>query len=374
MQSFEFIDLILFLGISQGLFLAFTLQVLTKKNKAANKILSIILWVTTITLFGRMVYSRFSDNLYVIRIVILVDVIIFVLGPLSYLYMRKLVFEEKLNFRKILYHFIPVFFHLAFVLWSYTRTIPELHELIKQGALNFPFFVIETIGLISNIVYIFLCLKLIKLYSKERKENLSYMSNLLPFLYTYIVSISLFVTAWFLSYINFNIYYFNLKYISYNLVWILISVFVYVVSFYSLKQPEIFRMPLTKKNKIKNKERLCDREVAMLKDKLEELLVDEKIYLNHKLTLVDLAKKLDTTTNNVSWLLNNIHNCAFYDYINKYRVREFISKIHNGEHHNHTLLALSMDSGFNSKSTFNKAFKAEFNDTPSNYIKRLNIT
>lgn len=101
-------------------------------------------------------------------------------------------------------------------------------------------------------------------------------------------------------------------------------------------------------------------------------MINEKVYFNHKLTLVDLAKRLNTSTNNVSWLLNNIHKCTFYDYINTYRVKAFVEKIHNGEHHHHTLLALSMDSGFNSKSTFNKAFKAVINDTPSNYIKKLN--
>lgn len=100
-------------------------------------------------------------------------------------------------------------------------------------------------------------------------------------------------------------------------------------------------------------------------------MVAKKIYLNNELTLKDLAQELGTTTNNVSWLLNNIHQCSFYDYINQYRVQEFILKIQNGEHFKHTILALSLDSGFNSKSTFNKAFKMVKNDTPSNYIKSL---
>ena len=61
---------------------------------------------------------------------------------------------------------------------------------------------------------------------------------------------------------------------------------------------------------------------------------------------------------------------TFYDFINHYRVKEFVKKVENQEHLKHTILALSMDVGFNSKSTFNKAFKDTMQDTPSNYIKK----
>ncbi len=374
MQSFEFIDLILFLGASQGIFLAVTLQLVTKKNKAANKILSLLLLLVTITLLGRMLYFKYATYAFTYRIAALVDVIIFVFGPLSYMYIRRLIFNEKPGFRLSLPHFIPILGYLVFGFSSYTYTISEWKELLAQGALNLPFFITETAGIISNIVYVFLIANMIKKYKKEQQENLSYFQGLLSYLHTYIIAVSLFVIAWIFSYINFNLYYLNLNYISYNLIWVLISAFVFVIGFYSLKQPDIFRMPLIKEQETNVKERLSQETILQLKDSLEKLIVDEKIYLNHKLTLADLAKKLDTTTNNVSWLLNNIHKSTFYDFINKYRVKEFVRKIHKGEHHQHTLLALSMDAGFNSKSTFNKAFKAELNDTPSNYIKKLTTT
>jgi len=161
--------------------------------------------------------------------------------------------------------------------------------------------------------------------------------------------------------------------LSYDLVWTSIPIFIYVIGFYSLKQPEIFRVPLSKTKEKKSKERLENQTIQDLKRDLQHLMVKEKIYLNHKLTLVDLAKRLNTSTNNVSWLLNNIHKCSFYEYVNQYRVQTFIKKLKDGEHHNQTLLALSMDSGFNSKSTFNKAFKEVVNDTPSSYIKKLSV-
>jgi len=80
---------------------------------------------------------------------------------------------------------------------------------------------------------------------------------------------------------------------------------------------------------------------------------------------------LGTSTNDLSWLLNNVYQSNFYDYINQHRIAAFLEKIKEKEHKRHTLLFLSMEVGFNSKSTFNKAFKTILQDTPSNYIKKI---
>ncbi|GAA4111167.1 helix-turn-helix domain-containing protein [Aquimarina addita] len=373
MQSLEFIDLILFLGISQGLFLAITLQLIRNKNKEANKVLSLLLILAVVMLSGRMFYFRYWSVHFFERLAILVDVIIFLFGPLSYLYLRRLSVREFPKFRLSAIHFVPALLHLIFVFWSYTFSLKELNALWQKGFLNIPFIVIETLGLISNIFYFLLSLVIIKQYIKEVKNNLSFIQNATSFFYTYLVAIFLFMLAWILSFTNTFICNLGFEHLDYDLIWIIIPVFIYVIGFYSLKQPAIFRIPVVKKEKDIPRARLNNEALQKLQNDLEKLMIEEKIYLNHKLTLRDLSKRLDTSTNNVSWLLNNVHQHSFYDYINHYRVKEFIEKIQDGEHHRHTLLALSMDVGFNSKSTFNKAFKSEMNDTPSNYIKKIEI-
>ncbi|MEO0527365.1 MAG: helix-turn-helix domain-containing protein, partial [Bacteroidota bacterium] len=62
----------------------------------------------------------------------------------------------------------------------------------------------------------------------------------------------------------------------------------------------------------------------------------------------------------------------FYDFINRYRVSDFVEKLKNKEHHEHTLLSLAYDVGFNSKTTFNKAFKKTMDHTPTAYLNKLN--
>ena len=59
----------------------------------------------------------------------------------------------------------------------------------------------------------------------------------------------------------------------------------------------------------------------------------------------------------------------FNDFINYHRIQEFIKKIENGEHKKHTLIALAYECGFNSKTTFNRAFKKFHLITPLDYIR-----
>ncbi|WP_025742623.1 helix-turn-helix domain-containing protein [Aquimarina pacifica] len=375
MNDFGIIDLILVLGISQGFFLAITLQLVRNKNISANKILSIILIMAAFMLFGRVVFFRYSGIL-LHKIAGYADAVIFVFGPLVYMYVRRLTFKESPAYKLSLYHYIPLVLILTFCTWTLFYTKKELMYFAKTGVVPLVqiFNIIVYGALISNFLYCFKSYRLVNIFKKEEKNNLSYSQSVIPFLYTFLGAITLFLLLWTISFMSryFKIY--NLYFFDYDYVWISIPIFVYVVGFYSLRQPEIFRVPLkiTAKKK-KNKNRLQGEMLKQLQDDLEYLMVTEKVYLDNTLTLQGLSEKLGFSTNDVSWLLNNIHQCTFYDYINQYRVQAFIEKIERGEHNAHTLLALSLDSGFNSKSTFNKAFKTLMNDTPTEYIKKLTV-
>ena len=99
-------------------------------------------------------------------------------------------------------------------------------------------------------------------------------------------------------------------------------------------------------------------------------MVEEEMYLKPNLTLKMLSEELNTTTNNLSWLLNNIYNVSFYEYINSFRIEKYFEKIASGEHNKVTILAIAMDVGFNSKSTFNRFFKSKTGLSPSQYLKQ----
>jgi AraC-like DNA-binding protein len=105
--------------------------------------------------------------------------------------------------------------------------------------------------------------------------------------------------------------------------------------------------------------------------KLLYLLNKECYYKKNNLLLNDLASVLDIHPNYLSQIINEKRGESFYDFINSYRIEEFIRLIKNPENHQFTLIALAFDSGFNSKSSFNRYFKKRTGITPSQYFKSI---
>ncbi len=114
-------------------------------------------------------------------------------------------------------------------------------------------------------------------------------------------------------------------------------------------------------------------ELFRLRDKMEQLMKEEKLYQEPELTLGDLAKKLQTNSSVLSRVINQCFMLNFNDYINKYRVEDVIAKMSNPKFSNQTLLSIAFDAGFNSKSTFNRAFLKFKETTPRYYYQSLNI-
>ena len=69
----------------------------------------------------------------------------------------------------------------------------------------------------------------------------------------------------------------------------------------------------------------------------------------------------------LSAVINQGFGKNFNDYINDYRVDAFIEKLKNGEQEAQTLLSLAYDAGFNSKATFNRAFKKTTGVSPKDW-------
>lgn len=98
--------------------------------------------------------------------------------------------------------------------------------------------------------------------------------------------------------------------------------------------------------------------------KLDDYLAEHPAHLNPELKLGDLAKALGTNASILSRVINTTHRQNFNDFINARRCAAFLDKVRAGEHHQHTLLSLALDSGFNSKSTFNRAFRKQYGKSP----------
>ena len=100
--------------------------------------------------------------------------------------------------------------------------------------------------------------------------------------------------------------------------------------------------------------------------RLEECMTQEQVFLNHKLTLSDLALRVGTNRTYLSNYINNVLHQTYFDYINSIRLKyatELLLKT------NYTLEVIAEKSGFNSLSTFRRCFVQTYGKSPSAYKK-----
>ncbi|MCX6555967.1 MAG: helix-turn-helix domain-containing protein [Candidatus Aminicenantes bacterium] len=102
---------------------------------------------------------------------------------------------------------------------------------------------------------------------------------------------------------------------------------------------------------------LDSAQAAAYKKKLEECMHSEKPHLNPELTLAILADKLAITGKHLSQTINECFGQNFNDFINSYRIRAAIARLSDAKTRDDKLLKIAFESGFNSLSVFNAAFK-----------------
>ena len=137
----------------------------------------------------------------------------------------------------------------------------------------------------------------------------------------------------------------------------------------ALKQEEIL-VPLPEIQAQKYQKSGLDAETAvLLYSRLSVFMEVNKPYLEPDLTIYKLAEYLGVQRHHLSQVINEKAQKSFFDFINYYRVEEVKKQLSNPEMSNRNILGIALDCGFNSKATFNTAFKKYTGMTPSAYQK-----
>lgn len=105
--------------------------------------------------------------------------------------------------------------------------------------------------------------------------------------------------------------------------------------------------------------------------KLNDLMENEKVFLDPDINLSRLSKQMTITNHQLSQLINEYFSKNFFDFINEYRIQEAKRRLHLEEQNLYTIESLAFDVGFNTKATFYNAFKKYIGMTPTEYIKRI---
>ena len=104
-------------------------------------------------------------------------------------------------------------------------------------------------------------------------------------------------------------------------------------------------------------------------NKLTLLMNEEMLYKDPELNLNAVATLMDVHPNTLSQTINFVENKNFYDYINRQRIEEFKRIVLLPENEKFTIISLAFESGFNSKTSFNRNFKKYMNCSPREFLK-----
>ncbi|CAG5067446.1 hypothetical protein DYBT9623_00167 [Dyadobacter sp. CECT 9623] len=179
-----------------------------------------------------------------------------------------------------------------------------------------------------------------------------------------------------LIWLNLAIFNFTLLY---DFTPLLYLVSVYFLAFFALKQREVypFAKPALQEldevissktnTQTEKQERLSESQIAALKEKLEKLMRSEKVFLDNELSLPGLSQKMHISIHELSYLINKVYGQNFFAFVNGYRIEEAKRLLLSGETEKLNMLGIAYESGFNSKTTFNTAFKKSTGQSPSEF-------
>lgn len=108
----------------------------------------------------------------------------------------------------------------------------------------------------------------------------------------------------------------------------------------------------------------------LIGERLDRRMAEARDYLDSDISLAQLAARIGTSPQLLSQYLNEALGLNFFDYINGLRVAEVQKLMGDAAMADRPLLDLAFDAGFNSRSTFNAAFKKKTGEAPSQWRKR----
>ncbi|QHI38487.1 Melibiose operon regulatory protein [Kordia antarctica] len=104
-------------------------------------------------------------------------------------------------------------------------------------------------------------------------------------------------------------------------------------------------------------------------ENIANYIIAEQRFLDTKLSLEQLSDELEISAGHLSKLINTYSEYNFSDYINSLRVSQAKVFLKDDDFDNYTIVAIGLECGFNSRSTFYTAFKKFTDQTPSEYRK-----
>ncbi len=329
------------LGVFHGLFITILLWTHKKLSNYPSRILGLLMLFLSLRI-GKSVVLEFNNDLELIYIYLGLCLLMFK-GPLFHLYCRALVNQESSFNTKDLLHFLPgiIFLLFGMVIWDQpVSTIPVI------GALIVFLFIYSHL-----IIYLIHAkIKFINdLPQLPKSIKIKEWLNLL--FYGLLLIWGIYVL---------NLFEDNVPYIVGP---VLYSLIVYIVTYLAISNDYLQVL-----SGLKYKSAIVDDEdVESLFGQIEKVINEEKLFLDPDISLGMLSKVLRASPQKISLAINSKQGYNFNEYINRHRINHALEIIKDPKSNSLTIASISVDSGFNSLSSFNTSFKKFVGKTPSAY-------
>lgn len=334
------------LGVLQGIFLSFVL-IFKKRNQPANRYFGIFVGLFSLGLLEPVLEKQIPGLVLELALAILGTATL-LYGPLIYFYVRNLAASVPLPARNFRKHALPFLLFISFDLAGlfFSRTLREIgrNEWLDLLAYEFLCFQILSYNLLS-----------IRILNRQgRMMRLAWLRNLLALLTI--------MWACTFGFVHLNLF-IGLPFSDFLAgLQVGMVLFIYLISYKAMVQPEVFE-----RREKYEKSGLSNEQANRYLQRILDYISAEKPYLNSEMDIQQLATALQLTRNQVSQVINEQKGMNFQQLMNSYRVEEAKMLLRNPKYGHFTMLAIGLEAGFRSKTTFNENFKRLTGMTPSEW-------
>jgi AraC-like DNA-binding protein len=351
------------LATGQGMLLTFALIVKGFSNKRPALFLGIILYVMSMELlnaWGMQVHYHSVPGAFAFWIFQS-----YLLLPLALWFLMQLTTYDNYIFKKKNWLvFIPVLIEISvnafwrFYWRNYNSNVPSL---LKNPVW---FFLTELLPIIGMVVVLSVYIqRLIKLHYRFSRQQVRLGAKGLFRMYGLLFFLSILTVLWIAGVVLHLPVFAGIE--------LLITACLFTLGYIGYADIDFFRLPqLPGISPEKSEFTMYDDATEM--QRLKSAFEKDKVFTQPKLTVDQLATGLNLPVRYVSHLINNYCEANFSTFVNSYRVQEVISKLADPGQQHKTILALALESGFSSKSTFNQVFKQHTGKLPSSYLLTAN--
>ncbi len=357
---------LIYFGFFQSIILLLVYLFSPRKRRHINGYMAFLVVTLLIGLLGRTLHSAgvWNSNF---RLISFSEFSVLLFGPTVYLFTCSILLKKKYSHKDLIHYLPGLIYSIFIVIYFIIPTDAVISARIKTGELFRMIHICLGFGLMVNTIYWILSWNVLKTFSREIKNEISYELHI-QFIVNFLRVIGGCLLFWIVTYFISLSGFQDIERIIRSYIWVFLALIILFITYYGMISPSVMQVLPENQLKKYTQSKLSFEDMDRLKEELDQIMINKKPYLNNKLLKTELAQLLGVSNPELARLLNENIGMNFFEYVNYYRVKEFVFLAKSDKAKQLTFFGLAQEAGFNSKTTFNKSFKKLMGTSPSAYF------